>query len=42
MKVLVDVSLPPAWVVVLARHGIDAIHWTTIGDPFAKDAVVIQ
>jgi len=42
MRVLVDVNLSPAWVAAFASHGIDAVHWTTIGDPRAPDEAIMQ
>jgi predicted nuclease of predicted toxin-antitoxin system len=41
MKVLVDMNLSPLWVAYLADHGIDALHWSSVGDPRAKDSVVM-
>jgi predicted nuclease of predicted toxin-antitoxin system len=38
VKVLLDMNLPVAWVEFLATHGIDAVHWSTVGDPRAPDA----
>ena len=38
MKVLVDVNLSPAWAAVLAAHHVEAVHWTSVGDPRAADA----
>jgi predicted nuclease of predicted toxin-antitoxin system len=38
VKVLVDVNLSPAWAAVLAAHHIEAVHWTSVGDPRAADA----
>lgn len=38
MKVLVDVNLSPGWTDVLAAHGIEAVHWTSVGAPRASDA----
>lgn len=35
---LIDVSLPPARVGVLAKHGWPALHWSAIGDPRARRA----
>ena len=31
MKLLVDMNLSPSWVERLARHGFEAVHWSTIG-----------
>jgi predicted nuclease of predicted toxin-antitoxin system len=42
MRVLVDVNLSPAWVAAFASHGIEAVHWTTIGDPRAPDEAIMQ
>ena len=41
IKFVVDVGLPPAWVDVFAKHGWPAVHWSGIGDPHAKDYVVM-
>ena len=41
IKLVVDVSLPPAWVDVFAKHGWPAVHWSTVGDPRAKDREVM-
>jgi predicted nuclease of predicted toxin-antitoxin system len=38
VKVLVDVNLSPGWAAVLAAHHIEAVHWTSVGDPRATDA----
>jgi predicted nuclease of predicted toxin-antitoxin system len=35
-------NLSPAWVPFLANKGFDAVHWSQIGDPRAKDPVVMQ
>lgn len=42
MKLLVDVSLPPAWVEFIERAGWKAAHWATTGDPRAKDRVILD
>jgi predicted nuclease of predicted toxin-antitoxin system len=42
MKLLVDVSLSPAWVEFIGRAGWKAVHWATIGDPRAKDRVILD
>ena len=41
IKLVVDVGLPPAWVDVFAKHGWPAVHWSGVGDPRAKDYVVM-
>jgi len=42
MKVLVDMNLSPAWVEALRAAGWDAAHWSTLGDPRAADAEIMQ
>jgi len=42
MKILIDMNLSPSWVEVLARHGWQAVHWSTIGDPKAADKVLFD
>ncbi len=42
MKILVDMNLSPDWVDVFARHGLSAVHWSTIGDPHAEDPILFQ
>jgi predicted nuclease of predicted toxin-antitoxin system len=42
MKILVDMNLSPGWVTVLTNHEISAVHWSTVGDPRAEDAVIME
>jgi predicted nuclease of predicted toxin-antitoxin system len=42
MKILVDMNLSPDWVEVFARHGRNAVHWSTIGDSRAADPILMQ
>lgn len=42
MKILVDMNLSPAWVEVFTRHGLTAVHWSSIGDGRAADTVLMQ
>jgi predicted nuclease of predicted toxin-antitoxin system len=37
MKILIDMNLSPSWVEAFQGHGIEALHWSAIGDPRAKD-----
>lgn len=37
MKILIDVNLPPKWTKAFAANHIQAVHWTTVGDPRATD-----
>ena len=34
-------NLSPEWVAVLRRHGFQADHWSTVGDPRAVDAEIM-
>jgi predicted nuclease of predicted toxin-antitoxin system len=42
MKILIDMNLSPLWVQFLVEHGIDAIHWSTIGEPTAPDYQILD
>ncbi len=41
MKLLVDMNLSPSWVGRLARHGFEAVHWSTIGAATAPDVEIL-
>ena len=38
MKLLVDMNLSPTWCAALSALGIEAVHWSAIGDPRARDS----
>lgn len=42
MRILVDMNLSPQWCAVLARHGWEAVHWSTVGDPRARDETLMD
>ncbi len=42
MKLLVDMNLSPSWVGWLARHALEAVHWSTIGAATAPDDAIWQ
>lgn len=42
MKLLIDLNLTPAWCRFLAEHGIEALHWSTVGDPRAPDSELMS
>jgi predicted nuclease of predicted toxin-antitoxin system len=42
MRVLVDMNLSPGWVGFLVQHGFEAVHWSSVGDPKALDAPVME
>jgi predicted nuclease of predicted toxin-antitoxin system len=41
VKLLVDMNLSPSWVERLARHGFEAVHWSTIGTATAPDVEIL-
>jgi len=41
-RVLLDMNLSPAWVEFLRERGIEAIHWSAVGDPRAKDSELME
>jgi predicted nuclease of predicted toxin-antitoxin system len=41
VQLVIDMNLSPEWVTELAGHGWSAVHWSTVGDPRAKDAAII-
>lgn len=42
MKLLVDMNLSWQWVNYFAQNGIEAVHWSEVGDPRAKDEVIMH
>lgn len=42
MKLLVDMNLSPRWVNWLNSAGLNAIHWSAIGEPAASDAEIME
>lgn len=42
MKVLIDMNLSPDWVEVFASASIEAVHWSTVGDPRASDREIFR
>ncbi len=41
MKLLVDMNLSPRWVSLLVNAGIEATHWSTIGEANALDSEIM-
>lgn len=41
MKLLLDMNLAPRWVDALARAGIEAAHWSSVGPPNASDHEIL-
>ena len=42
MKILIDMNLSPDWVAAFLGHGIEATHWSSIGDPRAEDSLIMS
>ena len=42
MKIIVDVNLAVRWANMLSDHGIEAVHWTTIGTANAPDIEIMS
>lgn len=42
MRLLVDMNLSPDWVPLLASHGWEASHWSTIGPGNAPDSALMK
>ena len=41
VQLVIDMNLSPAWIAELAAHGWSAVHWSTVGDPSADDAMIM-
>ena len=42
MKILVDMNLSPEWIPTLIAGGFEAVHWSSIGNPKAQDAEILE
>ncbi len=42
MKLLIDMNLSPRWVSTLTQSGIEAAHWSTLGEPEAIGLQVVM
>jgi predicted nuclease of predicted toxin-antitoxin system len=40
-KLLLDMNIPIRWVDVLAGEGVDAVHWSNVGNPQATDRKIL-
>ena len=41
MKIVVDMNLSPRWVACLQAAGHDAVHWSDVGAPTARDEEIM-
>lgn len=42
MRVLIDLNISPQWIPVFKEAGIEAIHWSRIGEPDAEDQEIME
>ena len=42
MRLLIDMNLSPAWAAVFEAEGWEAIHWSSVGKPSAKDSDILD
>jgi predicted nuclease of predicted toxin-antitoxin system len=42
LRFLIDMNLSPAWAESFAHEGWEAVHWSTVGEPTARDQVVMD
>ncbi len=42
MKFVLDMNIPPSWVVFFEAHGHEARHWRQIGDIRAEDTEIME
>ena len=42
MKLVIDMNLSPAWAPALQRDGHEAVHWSTVGAPGARDREILD
>ncbi|MGY6528758.1 MAG: DUF5615 family PIN-like protein [Cyanobacterium sp.] len=41
MKIIIDMNLSPDWLPVFYQGGYEALHWTQVGNPRAKDTEIM-
>lgn len=41
MKLLLDMNLSPRWIALLTTSGLEALHWSTVGKPNARDSEIM-
>jgi predicted nuclease of predicted toxin-antitoxin system len=42
VKIVVDMNLSPSWIGRLAQHGFEAIHWSSVAAPTARDDEILS
>lgn len=41
IRILIDVSLSPAWTETFSAAGLQSVHWSNVGDPRATDRTIM-
>lgn len=41
MKLIVDMNLSPRWITLLTEAGLEAVHWSTVGQTNARDTEIM-
>lgn len=42
IKILLDMNISPKWTQIFQTEGIEATHWSEVGDDTAKDSEIMQ
>lgn len=42
MRLVIDMNLPEEWVPALAKHGFEAVHWSSLGSSTAEDSEIME
>jgi predicted nuclease of predicted toxin-antitoxin system len=42
VRLVIDMNLSPEWVSEFGKHGWDAVHWSSVGDPGADDSAIMD
>jgi len=42
MKLLIDMNLSPDWIQAFEKYNIEAVHWSYVSDPRARDTVIME
>jgi predicted nuclease of predicted toxin-antitoxin system len=42
MRLLIDMNLTPTWVEFFALHGVEAVHWSSVGRATEPDVAIMK
>jgi len=42
MKIIIDMNLSPLWVTYFLENGVEAQHWSSVGNPNDPDVVILD